>query len=65
MLSLVTIVIYMFFKRFGMVTARENSYRPEDRLPATENVGVDELPLMYHDVDEAFQRSSAPVEPRR
>ncbi len=60
-----TIVIYMFFKRFGMVTARENSYRPEDRLPATEIVGVDELPLMYREVDEAFQRSSAPVEPRR
>lgn len=60
-----TIVIYMFFKRFGMVTARENSYRPEDRLPANENVGSDGLPLMYHEVDEAFQRSSAPAEPRR
>ncbi len=60
-----TIVIYMFFKRFGMVTARENSYRPEDRLPATEIVGSDGLPLMYDEVDEAFQRSSAPAEPRR
>lgn len=59
-----TIVIYMFFHRFGMAGARENSYRPEDQVPDNPAVGVDP-PLMYHEVDEAFQRSPAPVEPRR
>jgi putative membrane protein len=54
-----TIVIYMFFNRFAKSTPRENSYRPEDRVPDTE------APLMYHEVDEAFRRSDAPVEHRR
>lgn len=58
------IVIYMFFKRFGVLAPEENSYRRGDRLLPAEQ-SADEAPLMYHEVDEAFKRSNAPIEPRR
>lgn len=53
-----TIVIYMFFKRFGREAPEENSYR---RPPATK---TGEAPLTYDAVTAAFEASEAPVDHR-
>jgi putative membrane protein len=50
-----TIVIYMFFKRFGKDVPQENSYR---RPPASEPT------LTFDEVTAAFDASNAPAEPR-
>ncbi len=55
-----TIMVYLFFKRFGMGSSNENSYRRTQ--PA---VQPDAEPLTYGDVAAAFERSEAPAEPRR
>jgi len=57
-----TIVIYMFFRRFGAGTDGA-SYRKEARVPDAEIVGNEEFPLTYDEVTSAFTRAEAPVEP--
>lgn len=57
-----SIVIYMFFKRFGSV-ASERTYRRDRRIPTAEIVGHDEEPLTFGDVEAAFERSAPPTEP--
>ena len=53
-----TVVIYMFFKRFGRETLQENSYR---RPPASEPT-VTSAVLTYDEVTAAFDASKAPAE---
>jgi putative membrane protein len=57
------IVIFMFFRRFGKGAADENTYRRAGRIPTAEITGNDEFPLTYGEVEDAFQRTEAPVEP--
>jgi putative membrane protein len=52
-----TIMVYLFFKRFGAAGSNENSYRRVHPDP--------EPPLTYGEVTAAFERTDAPVEPRR
>jgi putative membrane protein len=61
-LYLWSIVIFMFFRRFGD-NADVSSYRRTNRLPDAEIVGNDEFPLTYSEVTEAFERAEAPTEP--
>jgi putative membrane protein len=58
-----TIVIFMFFRRFGKGVESQNSYRRSDRMPAAEITGTDEIPLTYGEVEQAFGRTAAPKEP--
>ncbi|MGB8859193.1 MAG: cytochrome c oxidase assembly protein [Ilumatobacteraceae bacterium] len=58
------IVIYMFFKRFVTAAVQENSYRRVEPI-AVGASAVNEPPLTFGDVAAAFERSDAPVEPRR
>jgi len=53
-----TVVIYMFFKRFGLETSQENSYR---RPPSTEPTLTSD-PLTYDEVTAAFDASKAPAD---
>jgi putative membrane protein len=62
-LYLWTIVIFMFFRRFGKGVEAQNSYRRADRMPAAEITGTDEFPLTYGEVTDAFGRTEAPSEP--
>jgi putative membrane protein len=57
-----SIVIFMFFRRFGAGTDG-SSYRKDARVPDAEIVGNEEFPLTYEDVTSAFTRAEAPVEP--
>ncbi|MBI4934187.1 MAG: cytochrome c oxidase assembly protein [Actinobacteria bacterium] len=58
-----TIVIFMFFRRFGKGVEAQNSYRRSGRMPAAEITGTDEFPLTYGEVADAFGRTEAPTEP--
>ena len=58
-----TIVIFMFFRRFGKGVESQNSYRRSDRIPSAEVTGTDEFPLTYGEVEQAFERTEAPTEP--
>ncbi|MEN9645962.1 MAG: hypothetical protein RL238_2631 [Actinomycetota bacterium] len=60
-LYLWTIVIFMFFRRFGS-GADGSTYRRGNRMPTAEITGNEEFPLTYTDVEQAFQRSEAPVD---
>jgi len=57
------IVIFMWFRRFGVVRDGENSYRRGTQMPTAEITGHDEFPLTYGDVVDAFERADAPAEP--
>ena len=60
------IVIYMFFRRFGVGDPDvANSYRRGGSIPTAEIVGIDEFPLTYDAVTDAFERAEAPTEPTR
>lgn len=58
------IVIYMFFKRFG-VDSSSRSYRRGGTMPSAEITGTDDFPLTFDKVNEAFEKSPAPNEPAR
>lgn len=58
-----SIVIFMFFRRFGKGVESQNSYRRSDRMPAAEITGTDEFQLTYGEVAHAFGRTEAPTEP--
>ena len=51
-----TIIIYIFFKRFMGSFFKEQSYNHEDKMPDSEVVGT-EAPLMYSEVEAAFERT--------
>jgi len=57
------IVIFMFFRRFGVGAREENSYRRGVQMPNAEITGIDEYPLTYGQVADAFDRTTAPTEP--
>lgn len=57
------IMIYIFFKRFGLGSPTENSYRRADQGP--HGALADHAPLTYDEVTAAFERADAPAEPRR
>ena len=50
------IIIYIFFKRFMGTFFKEQSYSHEDKMPDVEVVGT-EAPLMYSEVEAAFERT--------
>jgi putative membrane protein len=50
------IIIYIFFKRFMGSFFKEQSYNHEDKMPDSEVVGT-EAPLMYSEVEAAFERT--------
>ena len=52
------VLIYMFFKRFGIETAQANSYRRSSE-PESESTSA---PLMYDEVTAAFDASKAPAD---
>lgn len=56
-----TIIIYIFFKRFMGSFFKEQSYNHEDKMPDVEVVGT-EAPLMYSEVEAAFERTRPPSE---
>jgi putative membrane protein len=58
-----TIVIFMFFRRFGKGVEAASTYRRADRIPTAEITGNDESPLTFDEVKGAFERSEAPTEP--
>jgi len=60
-LYLWTIVIFMFFRRFGK-GADGSTYRRGNRMPSAEITGNEEFPLTYTEVEQAFQRSEAPAD---
>lgn len=62
-LYLWTIVIFMFFRRFGAGDDGPNTYRRGGTMPTAEIVGNDEPELTFDHVEEAFGRTEAPVEP--
>lgn len=55
-----SIVIYLFFKRFGTGFEQENTYVRAGRMPRAEITGHDEDTLTYADVAEAFEASEPP-----
>lgn len=57
------IIIFTFFRRFGRSMTGENSYRRAGRIPTAEITGNDEIPLTFNEVEGAFERSAAPVDP--
>lgn len=60
-LYLWTIVIFMFFRRFGS-GADGSTYRRGNRMPTAEITGNEEFPLTYTEVEQAFHRSEAPAD---
>lgn len=50
------IIIYIFFKRFMGSFFKEQSYTHEDKMPDVEVIGT-EAPLMYSEVEAAFERT--------
>jgi len=60
-----TVVIFMFFRRFGQNWMAESTYRRAGKMPSAEIMGNAEFPLTYHEVSDAFDRSEAPPEPAR
>jgi putative membrane protein len=50
------IIIYIFFKRFMGTFFKEQSYTHEDKMPDVEVIGT-EAPLMYSEVEAAFERT--------
>lgn len=56
-----TIVIYLFFKRFGAGFEQENSYVRKGRMPRSEITGHDQDTLTYEQVTAAFEKSVPPV----
>jgi len=60
------IVIYLFFKRFGMGFERENTYVRGGAIPTPEITGNDDDTLTYEQVTAVFDRSHPPsVEPEQ
>lgn len=55
------IIIYIFFKRFMGSFFREQSYDHTDQIPDVEVIGT-EAPLMYSEVEAAFERTRPPSE---
>ena len=55
------IIIHIFFKRFMGSFFKEQSYNHEDKMPDVEVVGT-EAPLMYSEVEAAFERTRPPSE---
>ena len=56
-----TLIIFIFFKRFMGSFFNEQSYNHEDKMPDIEVVGT-EAPLMYSEVEAAFERTRPPSE---
>jgi putative membrane protein len=54
-----SIVVYFFFKRFASDYSTDNSYRRGGRMPDSEIVGHDEVPLTTADVEREFAASRA------
>ena len=52
------VVIYMFFKRFGVETPQANSYRRSPKSGST----LTSAPLTYDEVTAAFDASKAPAD---
>jgi putative membrane protein len=50
------IIIYIFFKRFMGTFFKEQSYTHDDKMPDVEVIGT-EAPLMYSEVEAAFERT--------
>ena len=55
-----SIVIYLFFKRFGSGFEQENTYVRAGRMPRAEITGHDEDTLTYAAVTQAFESSEPP-----
>ena len=55
------IIIYIFFKRFMGSFYKEQAYTHEDKMPDIEVVGT-EAPMMYSEVEAAFERTRPPAE---
>lgn len=55
------IIIYIFFKRFMGSFFKEQSYNHEDKMPDVEVIGT-EAPLMFSEVEAAFERTRPPSE---
>jgi putative membrane protein len=53
-----TIVIYLFFKRFGSGFETENTYVRAGQMPRDEIIGHDEPTLTYSQVTAAFERTA-------
>lgn len=51
-----SIIIYIFFKRFMGSFYKEQAYTHDDKMPDIEVVGT-EAPLMYSEVEAAFERT--------
>lgn len=51
-----SIIIFIFFKRFMGSFFKEQSYNHEDKMPDVEVIGT-EAPLMYSEVEAAFERT--------
>lgn len=56
-----TIVIYLFFKRFGSGFETENTYVRKGQMPRAEITGHDEPTLTYDQVTAAFDRSAPAI----
>lgn len=56
-----SIIIFIFFKRFMGSFFKEQSYNHEDKMPDVEVIGT-EAPLMYSEVEAAFERTRPPSE---
>jgi putative membrane protein len=57
-----SIIIYLFFKKFGAGFETENTYVRNRRVPTQEITGNDETTLTFDEVHDAFARSTPPVE---
>jgi hypothetical protein len=55
------IIIFIFSRRFMRGFYKQQTYKRDSAIPDSEIVGTD-APLMYSDVEEAFQRVKPPVE---
>jgi len=60
-----SIVIFLFFKRFIGNFNNDQSYVREGAIPTAEVVGHDDVPLMFSDVEAAFQRVPPASEPEK
>ena len=56
-----SIIIFIFFKRFMGSFFKEQSYNHEDKMPDVEVIGT-EAPLMFSEVEAAFERTRPPSE---
>lgn len=54
------IIIYIFFKRFMGSFFKEQSYNHDDKMPDVEVIGT-EAPMMYSEVEAAFERTRPPT----